>query len=320
MSRHQHEDRAGDQLAVALGWFSIGLGFAELVMPDSVARLIGVRPDGRATSTLRALGAREIGHGVAILADPSSASRVWARVGGDMIDMAFIGAAMADDTTDRTRLGIATASVLGVGIADVLCAMRLDDRDERQRAQGRGRRWTEGEGVRIERVTTINRPIEEVYAFWKNFENFPKFMRHLENVHMSGPRRSHWHAKAPAGMTVAWEAETLEDRENEWIAWRSVEGSQIQNSGSVRFQRAPGARGTELRVQLQYTPPGGRFGRALAWMFGEEPDQQIHEDLHRFKQLMETGEIPLSDGPSLWRAAQPAADPDKLRTLAGVSR
>jgi uncharacterized membrane protein len=159
-----------------------------------------------------------------------------------------------------------------------------------------------------------------VYAFWKNFENFPKFMRHLENVHMSGPRRSHWHAVPPAGMTVAWEAETLEERENEWIAWRSVEGSQIQNSGSVRFQRAPGARGTEIRVQLQYRPPAGRLGRAIAWMFGEEPDQQIHEDLHRFKQLMETGEIPLSDGPGLWRAAQPAANPDQIRNLAGVSR
>ena len=112
----------------------------------------------------------------------------------------------------------------------------------------------------------------------------------------------------------------IEMRENEWIAWRSVEGSEIRNSGSVRFRRAPGARGTEVRVQLEYTPPAGSLGRAVAWMFGEEPDQQIHEDLHRFKQLMETGEIPLSDGPGLWRAAQPAANPDNLRNLAGVNR
>jgi uncharacterized membrane protein len=319
MQRRQ-QDRSGESLAVALGWFSIGLGVAELIVPESVAKLIGVRADSKAAATLRALGAREIGHGVSILADPSSATRMWARVGGDTIDMAFIGAAMADERTDRTKLAIATAAVMGVGVADLLCAMRLGDRSETERGQKSSRRWTEGKGVRIERVTTINRPIEEVYAFWKNFENFPKFMRHIENVHMSGPRRSHWHAKAPAGMTVAWEAETLEDRENEWIAWRSVEGSQIQNSGSVRFQRAPGARGTEVRVQLQYTPPGGRLGRAVAWMFGEEPDQQIHEDLHRFKQLMETGEIPMSDGPSLWRAAQPAADPNELRTRAGVTR
>ena len=124
-------------------------------------------------------------------------------------------------------------------------------------------------------------------------------------------------AKAPAGMTVEWEAEILEDREDEWIAWRSLPGSTIENSGSVRFSPAPGARGTEVRVQLQYNPPAGTLGRGIAWLFGEEPDQQIHDDLHRFKQLMETGEIPLSDGPSMWRAAQPG-DPDRIRSLAGV--
>ncbi len=140
--------------------------------------------------------------------------------------MAFLGAAMNADDTDRSRLAVAAASVLGVGIADVICAMRLSSNAPRRR-----RRWTDGEGVRVERVTTINRPIEEVYAFWCNFEKFPTCMRHLENVHMTGERRSHWHAKAPAAMTVAWEAETIEMRENEWIAWRSVEGSGIRNSG-----------------------------------------------------------------------------------------
>jgi uncharacterized membrane protein len=313
MQRHQEQDRTSEQLAIGLGWFSIGLGLAELTMPGSLARLIGIREDGTTTSTLRALGAREIGHGVAILSDPSSAPRVWARVGGDAIDMGFLAAAMGAEGSDRTRLGLATASILGVGIADLVCAMRLGGRS-------RERKWTAGRGVRIERVTTVNRSIEDVYAFWRNFENFPQFMRHLERVRMTGPRRSHWQAKAPAGTTVEWEAETLEERENEWIAWRSVEGSQIQNSGSVRFQRAPGARGTEVRVQLQYTPPAGRLGRAVARMFGEEPGQQIHEDLHRFKQLMETGEIPLSDGQGLWRAAQPSSDPEQTRDLAGVSR
>jgi uncharacterized membrane protein len=119
-------------------------------------------------------------------------------------------------------------------------------------------------------------------------------------------------------MRVEWEAETVRDVENEWIGWRSLEGSDVEHSGSVRFDRAPGARGTEVRVQLQYAPPAGALGRRIAWLFGEEPDQQVHEDLHRFKQLMETGEIPLSDGPGLWRAAQPAADPAHVRSLAGV--
>ena len=171
--------------------------------------------------------------------------------------------------------------------------------------------------VRVERVTTINKPVDEVYNFWKRFENFPRFMRHLESVETLPNGRSRWRAKGPAGMTVEWEAELVEDRQSEWIAWRSVEGSGIRNSGSVRFSPAPGARGTEVRVQLQYSPPAGRVGRGVAWLFGEEPDQQIHHDLHRFKQLMETAEIPMSDGPSLSRPARPT-DPAAIRRLAGV--
>jgi uncharacterized membrane protein len=208
------------------------------------------------------------------------------------------------------------AAVLGVAALDVICARQLSDGGY----QGRQRLASRSQPVMVDRVTTVSRPIEDVYQFWKNFENFPRFMRHLESVQVTGDRRSRWCATGPAGMRVEWEAETIRDDENEWISWRSLEGSDVQNSGSVRFTRAPGARGTEVRVQLQYIPPGGALGRRVAWLFGEEPDQQIHEDLHRFKQLMETGEIPLSEGPGLWRAAQPPADPEQIRKLAGVRR
>ena len=203
---------------------------------------------------------------------------------------------------------------LGAGVAGLALVANNSRSDIRRRRenplQPRG-------AVRIERVTTINRPVHEVYSFWRRFENFPRFMRHLVSVETFPNGRSRWKAKGPAGMRVEWEAELIEDRQNEWIAWRSVQGSGIQNSGSVRFSPAPGARGTEVRVQLQYSPPAGSFGRGIAWLFGEEPDQQIHHDLHRFKQLMETGEIPLTDGPSLTRAARPT-DPGKVRSLAGV--
>lgn len=205
---------------------------------------------------------------------------------------------------------------LGVGLAGV-AALYSHTRTRHRTA------WPDSLGrrgfVRIERVTTINRSVDEVYAFWKRFENFPRFMRHLQSVETLPNGRSHWKAKGPAGTTVEWDAELVEDRHGEWIAWRSIEGSGIRNSGSVRFSPAPGARGTEVRVQLQYAPPAGSLGRGIAWLFGEEPDQQIHHDLHRFKQLMETGEIPLSDGPSLRRPAQPA-DPHTIRSLAGVHR
>lgn len=213
--------------------------------------------------------------------------------------------------------GARVASTLGwiaVGLGATLAVRKLIATTEDE-TTFRPRR---SNSVRVERVTTINKPVHEVYEFWREFQNFPRFMRHLESVEVLDGRRSRWRAKAPAGRTVEWEAEMLEEREDEWIAWRSLPGSQIQNSGSVRFSPAPGARGTEVRVQLQYSPPAGRIGRSLAWMFGEEPEQQIHDDLHRFKQLMETGEIPLSDGPSLRRPAQPARDPQDIRRIAGV--
>lgn len=305
-----NQERA-EQLALGLGWFSIGLGLAELLAPQAVARLIGM-PNASPT-VLRAFGAREIGAGLAIMSEPDRPAWLWSRVTGDVVDLSYLASGLARnrDENDNTNTSIALAAVLGVTALDVICAQRLE---ASRRPHGLS---AERGSVKVERVTTINKPIHEVYQFWRRFENFPRFMRHLESVEMLGEGRSRWRAKAPAGLTVEWEAEILEDRENEWIAWRSLPGSQIENSGSVRFSPAPGARGTELRVQLQYNPPAGALGRSVAWLFGKEPNQQIHEDLRRFKQLMETGEIPLSDGPSLWRAARPG-DPEKVRALAGV--
>ena len=313
MADYDRKGRDPAQLATGLGWFSLALGVAELTSPGGLARLIGVRPTEQTDAVLRGYGAREIATGLAILAQPERSRWLWARVAGDALDLGTLGAAMGRDETDRSRAGFATAAVLGVTALDVLCARQLARHDVPAQP-GRHRH------VQVERVATINKPIEEVYRFWRNVENFPRFMRHLESVELLGGNRSRWRAHAPAGMTVQWEAELLQDRENEWIAWRSVEGSQIENSGSVRFQRAPGARGTEVRVQLEYHPPAGAIGRTVAWLFGEEPDQQIKADLHRFKQLMETGEIPLSDGPAMWRPAQPARNPEELRSLAGVQR
>jgi len=313
MEHDNKVDHQSDGLAKGLAWFSIALGVSELAMPDRVADLAGLPRSS--VPTLRALGAREIGHGISILAAPGRPTPVWSRVAGDAIDLAVMLSAYGSEDSDQGRLSMAIGAVSAVTALDVFCASRLNERDDRSTQSSR--EWMR-RGVRVEQVTTINRPIDEVFAFWKNFENFPRFMRHLQSVEqLSGPL-SRWRAKGPAGMTIEWEAEMLEPREHEWIAWRSLEGADVQNSGSVRFQRAPGARGTEVRVQLQYSPPAGALGKGIAWLFGEEPSQQIHEDLHRMKGLLETGEVPLSEGPGLWRAARPAADPREIKNLAGV--
>lgn len=304
---HHQTGSAAERLALRLGWFSIGLGLAELVAPREMARLIGANGRNGTTKLLRGYGAREIASGVGLLAQPRNPAWIWSRVAGDAIDLATLQSLRADDDRDRRRRRAAAAAVLGVTALDVICAVQ----SSRANAQRR-------EPVHVERSTTINRPIEQVYAFWSDFQNFPRFMRHVEAVRTEPGGRSHWRVTGPAGMTVDWTAEVVEARENERLSWRTVEGSDVEHSGIVEFAHAPGARGTEVRVSFDYKPPAGRVGRAMAWIWGEDPDQQVREDLRRFKQIVETGEVPLSDGPALRRPARPVERPEGLRQQAGV--
>ncbi len=147
------------------------------------------------------------------------------------------------------------------------------------------------QNIRVEKTVTINRSAEELYQFWRNFHNLPKFMKHIKSIIVYDERRSHWVATAPLGTTVEWDAEVIKDEPNHLIAWSSVENPDIENSGFVRFQPATGNRGTEVKVVIEFSPPGGAVTTTLAKLFGEEPEQQIGDDLNRFKQLMEAGEI-----------------------------
>lgn len=150
-------------------------------------------------------------------------------------------------------------------------------------------------GIRVEHSVTVNKPREEVYQFWRNIENLPQFMKHLRSVTAVDEKRSHWVAIAPAGRVVEWDAEIINEIANELIGWRSLEGSQVENAGSVHFKDLPG-RGTEVRVLLQYNPPAGLVGATIAKLLGEDPSHQIKEDLRRFKQILEAGEVPTTEG------------------------
>lgn len=160
----------------------------------------------------------------------------------------------------------------------------IADRDSDTRQQLGGPR-----GVRVEESVTINRPVTEVYRFWRNFENLPRFMEHLESVAAREAGISHWVARGPAGLNVEWDARIINEVDNKVIGWQSLEGSTISTAGSVNFDETD--RGTRVTVHLQYNPPAGKLGAAVAWLFGEEPSMQIREDLQRFKQLIETGTI-----------------------------
>ncbi|MEA2734228.1 MAG: hypothetical protein QOE14_679 [Humisphaera sp.] len=182
------------------------------------------------------------------------------------------------------------------GSCPVYHAMGLDTSDE-PRASADPEDYFE-RGIHVEEALTINKSPWELYEFWRNFENLPKIMSHLESVTVIDEKRSHWVAKAPAiaGGKVEWDAEIINDEPNALIAWRSLENADVDNAGSVRFVPAPGDRGTEVKVVIDYIPPAGRIGKWVAKLFGEEPAQQIEEDLRKFKRVMETGEFATTKG------------------------
>ena len=158
-----------------------------------------------------------------------------------------------------------------------------------------------GHGIRVEKSVTINAPAENVYAFWRNFENLPRFMHNLEKVEVKDTKRSHWWAKGPAGTTVDWEAEIINEVPHELIGWRSIDGSKVDNAGSVHFRALDNGRGTELKVVLRYDPPAGSLGAAISRILGEDPAINVQEDLRRLKMLLETGEIATVEGQSSGR-------------------
>lgn len=283
------------KLAWGLGWFSVGLGAAQLLAPRGLAKAIGVRDDRRSEDAMRAMGVREIANGVGILARPQSAGWLWGRVAGDVLDLGLLGSALRWKRDDGRKVAAAMGAVIGITALDALAAQQLS----------RAPRVRE-----VKKAITIARSPDEVYRFWRSFENLPRFMDNVEAIDVLDERRSHWRVKAPAGMFVEWDAEIVEDRPGQHIAWRSLEGAAVQTAGTVSFSPAPGGRGTEVKVSLRYDAPGGRVGAAAAKLFGREPGQQTGRDLRRLKQVLEVGQVVHSDASVHWgpHPAQPPAE------------
>ncbi len=148
-----------------------------------------------------------------------------------------------------------------------------------------------GYGIKIKKAVTVNAPAERLYSYWSRLENLPVLFDHVVSVKVLDDIHSHWTLKVPGGFTLEWDAEITTDRKNEMIGWVSLHGSDLDNAGYVRFERATGGRGTVVRVALQYNPPAGKLGAALATLFGERPEGLVEEALRKFKQMVETGEI-----------------------------
>lgn len=287
------ERGAPADLARGLGMFSLALGSAELAAPGAVARLAGVRGKGPVVRRVTSLyGVRELAQGAGILSGRGTAGWVWSRVAGDVVDIATLAVGAARTGASPTRLRLGLAALAGVTVADVVTA------------RGLSRRGDDAPGCRAIATITVNRPRYEVYRHWRDFERLPEFMAHLRSVSAAGRGRSRWEASGPAGSTISWEAEIEEDRQGEVISWRSTGDGDVENTGSVRFVDATGGRGTEVLVELRYRPPGGRAGAALATLLGEEPNQQLRDDLRRFKQVVELGEVVRSEGSPAGRSTR----------------
>lgn len=151
-------------------------------------------------------------------------------------------------------------------------------------------------GFRHEQSIAIGRSAEDLYAFWRDVGNLPGVMRHLKSVTAQGESRSTWVACGPLDVELRWEAEIFQDRRNELIAWRSLPGGDVDTAGSVHFESLPAGRGTALKLNIKYNPPGGKLTAALAWLAGEGAEARIDEDLRRFKSFMEAGEAPTTEG------------------------
>lgn len=325
---------SGELVNDGLAWFSLALGVTQLLAPDTLMRLLGVRPSRQSRSAMQAIGMREVASGLGLMSSSKRTPWLWSRVAGDVMDLSLLGAGVGRRADDRVRATRAMFAVGGVAALDLYAAAR-SQRSVKQRlaadgfapqeetvsgplayestdARGPGTETSPDNrqlgvvtpdaitatqaGLRkVRHAVTINRPANELYDFWRNFENLPDFMSHLERVEDVGGGRSHWVARGPGGVKVEWDAETVADIPNELIAWQSLPDADVKNAGTVRFIPVPAGRGTEVHVEMDYDPPGGALGTVVAKLFRAEPNQQVRDDLRAFKQVMETGEILVSN-------------------------
>lgn len=283
-----------ERSALGLGWFSLGLGVAQILIPGGMARLVTGASNARRKRTMRMIGVREVAAGLGLLGRPGKAGWLWARVAGDVLDLALLGSSFRARRVKAGNLGTALAAVAGVTVLDYLTGRQLARHEQAGRAP-----------VSLTRSITVARTPEEAYSFWRNLENLPSFMPHLHSVKELDERRSHWVARGPGDATIEWDAELLEDRRPEKIAWRSTMGARIQAFGSVEFTRAPGNRGAEVKLEMTYAVPGGVVGQSIAKLFGKGIEQVMAGDLRRFKQVLEIGEVVESDA-SVLRTPHPA--------------
>ncbi|MEV7327338.1 SRPBCC family protein [Micromonospora sp. NPDC093244] len=268
----------------------------QLAAPDTVRRISGVDDSPTTRTVVPLVGARELVHAAGLLTSRRKSIWAWTRVAGDAMDLASLGVAIAHRSGRRRRrlVGV-TGAVVGITVVDLLTAVQAT-RAKRIGSAMAVRGLYGGGSMELTATTTIRKPPPKVYAFWRDLDNLPTFMAHLEQIRATGDRTSHWSASAPFGKNVEWDAEIVDEAPGERISWRSTGNADVPNAGTVRFVPAPDGVSTEVHIVMSYDVPGGAVGKAVAKYFGEEPHQQLDDDLRRLKQVLETGQVVRSEG------------------------
>jgi uncharacterized membrane protein len=291
------------QLTQGLAYFSVGLGLAALALPRSVGRLTGI--GARSPGLVRFIGARELTAGIGLLSAKDPTPWLWARVAGDAMDLLVLGGSAIKPSGDgHLRSLVSMAAVAGVAAADLSASVRHSRKTARERGLAE---------ELVERSTVINKSPQECYEYWRQLGNAPHFMRVVESVTELDAKRSHWVARLPGAGRIEWESRITDDRPGERIAWHSAPDAPLLHAGIVSFERAPGDRGTVVRVTFHFRPPELALGRRLMQAAAAAPGFEIREDLRRFKQILETGEIATTRG-------QPAGRRSLLARLTRTGR
>lgn len=334
--------RRDSAMTSGLAWCNIAVGLSQLVAPDALARLIGLRPSPHTRMALRAVGIREITTGYALLADSHSTPWLWSRLAGDAMDLSLLVAGVGRRADDRTRATRTAFAIASGAVVNVYAAARTG-RSRRRHPITSSRPDFAGrvtmpvgpalapaveakvleavDNVHVALVAvrtahhmvTVSRPAADLYAYWRDFENLPSFMRQLESVVCADGARSHWVMRAPGGSRHSCETEIVADVPGELIAWRTSLPDTIAHSAAiVHFLPTPSGRDTTVHLTLEYTPSAGALGEVVARLFGVEPSQQLETDLSAFKQLMEMEEGARACRRNALRTAVPPGDDSML--------
>jgi uncharacterized membrane protein len=263
-----------EHLARKLGWLSIGLGVTQVLLPRTMARLTGV-PIPRTLMVL--CGLRGLACGIGLLTQPNPVPWVNTRVAGDALDLGGLVAGIAFGRTDPKRLALSSAAVAGIAAFDIYSARELGEHERRKPQY-------------VATSVVIDRPAGELYRFWRSFENLPQVMPHLQSVRAIDDKHLHWVAHAPWGGSVEWRSELIDDVPERRLAWRTSDGSDVFNAGSVRFNPVADGSSTEVIVELLYVAPAGAVGATVAKIFGKDAGQDVFADLDAFKRIMESGQ------------------------------